>query len=342
LLLIDSTYIYSGGGKVLLKTMINNLNLNKIKFCLLIDKRLYESGFFENINSTFDYIVINKNEFSRFIFYLRNRNLYNTIFCFSSIPPPYFFKNIKVIIYFHNLYLTKSKRINLKKELKKLYLTFFSLNNYKWFVQSKFVKSELLKYNFINKNNIFLRPFFEIQNIEFSNKNNINVIYSYLADNSKHKNHLFLLKSWFLFFENLKEKNIELHLTVEINNNNSELNSIIDDSDLLKKYNIINHSNLSHIDALNLLEQSNFLIFVSEFESFGLPLIEACQFGCKIIAPNKEYVFEVVTPTLTFIPNSINSLLENLLISYSSNDLKDSQITIENQINSILNYMTHV
>lgn len=353
MLLIDSVYINSGGGKVLLKTFINELIINNIRFHLLIDKRLYDNGFLKNFKLTFNFTIVKCNEFSRLLFYLKNANAFNSIFCFSSIPPTYFFKNTQVIIYFHNLYLTKSKKLNFINEIKKKYLFFLTQKNYKWIVQSKFVKSELLNYNFIHKENVLIYPFFQIHNknplvkdlsinksINSIDKNN--VVYTYLADSSIHKNHIFLLKCWFLFFDSLDHKNIELHLTVEFNPKNPELNSLIGSCDLLIKYNIVNHYTISNLEAFNLLNISNFLIFVSEFESFGLPLIEACQFGCKIIAPTKEYVFEVISPTLTFIPNSINSLFNVLLISYSNKDLKESEIIINNQLNSIIKYITYV
>ena len=49
---------------------------------------------------------------------------------------------------------------------------------------------------------------------------------------------------------------------------------------------------------------SSALIFPSRTESFGLPLIEAMHHGLPILAPELDYVRDVVTPIETFDPSS--------------------------------------
>jgi glycosyltransferase involved in cell wall biosynthesis len=50
------------------------------------------------------------------------------------------------------------------------------------------------------------------------------------------------------------------------------------------------------------------LIYPSKFESFGLPLIEAEQSGLPILAPELDYVRDVVIPEQTFDSGSATSI----------------------------------
>ena len=51
------------------------------------------------------------------------------------------------------------------------------------------------------------------------------------------------------------------------------------------------------------------LIFPSLIESFALPLLEAQAFGLPILAPEKDYVRDVVVPRETFDPESPRSIM---------------------------------
>ena len=340
MLLVDTTYIFSAGGKTLLKTFLIELSKSKIEFEILIDKRLYNSGFLNEINLKDNYFVIKKNEIFRLFFYLWNSKKYNSIFCFSNIPPPFWLPNKNIIIYFHNLFYIKSNKSKLHY-WKTFYFKILFHSKYKWFVQSKYVKNELSRYNFFKKDNIYILPFFENKKIEMGVNESENIKYTYIADSSPHKNHIFLIKTWILFFDNIKDKkNVELHLTVE--GGDTELHNILSNRELLNTYNIHNHGIISHDKVYNLLQQSYYLLYVSDFESFGLPLIEAFQAGCKIIAPDLIYVKEIIIPTLFFKSKDYESLLYCLNITYNNPNLNDSNLIIENKIDSILNHFSYV
>ena len=53
---------------------------------------------------------------------------------------------------------------------------------------------------------------------------------------------------------------------------------------------------------------SKALIFPSVFESFGLPLVEAQAFGLPILAAERDYVRDVITPVESFDPESAVSI----------------------------------
>jgi hypothetical protein len=344
MILIDATYIFSGGGKSLLKILIQKIVSLNLDFEILIDNRFHEFNLHES-NLEEKLHIIENNELSRILFYYKNLKKYKTIFCFASIPPPFYIKNRKVVIYFHNLYLISNYRniFSLKLFIKRTYFKILSHKKYIFYVQTNYIKKQLAIKKYIK--NIYVLPFFdEFRSLNISGKEifkSSKIKYVYIADSSQHKNHHFLLKTWFLFFDTLGEnKNIELHLTLDYNNNS--LNKIIKNYSLLKKYNIINHKVLKNIDSLNLLKSSDFLVYASNFESFGLPLIEACNLGCKIIAPDLEYVNQIIEPSLKFKPNDSVDLLNTLLYSFKNSKINLPVLKIENELITIINNLVNV
>ena len=77
------------------------------------------------------------------------------------------------------------------------------------------------------------------------------------------------------------------------------------------------------------------MIFPSENESFGLGLIEAVMMKCKLIAPELEYVKDVVNPSVTIKPLTIEGIT-TALIEASKGNIKDSCLLAKNDLNQIL------
>jgi glycosyltransferase involved in cell wall biosynthesis len=67
---------------------------------------------------------------------------------------------------------------------------------------------------------------------------------------------------------------------------------------LIEKYNLLEVIQLvgqkSHAEILSYYKSVDSLLFPSQFESFGLPLLEACSFGLPIIAADLPYAAEVL------------------------------------------------
>ncbi len=61
-------------------------------------------------------------------------------------------------------------------------------------------------------------------------------------------------------------------------------------------------------EVKELMISSRALIYPSTFESLGLPLLEAKSVDLKIIAPELDYVREVLDPAESFDPNSAISI----------------------------------
>ena len=81
-----------------------------------------------------------------------------------------------------------------------------------------------------------------------------------------------------------------------------------------------------------------FLLFPSLAESFGLPLIEAAQFGNSIIAADLPFVYEIIKPSAVFNPHNAEELA-NLLSKILENktELPRTELLIDNKITELVN-----
>lgn len=123
----------------------------------------------------------------------------------------------------------------------------------------------------------------------------------YVASGEAHKNHANLLEAWRLLAESGIRPSLGLTLDSSMY---PEL------CDHLAKYVAIYGVDIVNVGALHrsevdaLYRSSAALIYPSVFESFGLPLIEAREYGLPILASELDYVRDVARPTETFDPTS--------------------------------------
>lgn len=123
----------------------------------------------------------------------------------------------------------------------------------------------------------------------------------YVATGGTHKNHKRLIEAWCL----LAEEGFFplLRLTLDASQN-QDLCLYIEAMCRQLGMQIINEGVLSHAEVLVLYNRVDALIYPSTFESFGLPLIEARQAGLRVLAPELDYVRDVLDPEQTFDPQS--------------------------------------
>jgi glycosyltransferase involved in cell wall biosynthesis len=67
---------------------------------------------------------------------------------------------------------------------------------------------------------------------------------------------------------------------------------------------IQNLGELQHERLIAIYQTCGALIYPSCFESFGLPLIEARRAGLAVLAPELDYVRDIIDPEETFEPRS--------------------------------------
>ena len=123
----------------------------------------------------------------------------------------------------------------------------------------------------------------------------------YVASGEPHKNHRSLVEAWTL----LAEDGIRPGLCLTLDKNRfPDLCGWIENKAKEMDLNVTNVGSMSAEDLERVYKESLALIYPSDFESLGLPLIEARCAGLPILAAEKDYVRDAVDPEETFDPGS--------------------------------------
>lgn len=328
--LVDALYINSGGGKILLDVLIVEFLKCNSDIYYLLDDRI--RGRHSAIPAD-RVIYMEANFVKRHFFYLNNK--FSKVFCFGNLPPS-IKTTAEVFTFFHQPnFLSIPKGLpyfnRFKYRIKVVILNLIKRNTNYWLVQSEYVKKNLeLKFN-LPSNVIKILPFypsFEISNNVVDRKKNN---YLYVSDGYPHKNHKKLIIAFCKFFDIYKTG----RLVLTVGNDFGELLSYIENK-ISEGYPI---DNIGFVNRTILFEKyllSDFLIFPSLTESFGLGLIEGVNCGCMVIGADLPYTFEVCEPTLTFDPMDENSIFCALEKSLNIDDLSPSIAKIKNELNEIL------
>lgn len=337
MLLIDAIYIHESGGKVLLEYLIHQCLQNKKKIFILFDKRI-KAPITNNLTEQ-QYIFLSPSEKQRRIFYQQNSGRFSSVLCFANVPPPVFVKNLNVFIYFHNLVLLSAwkecKNYSISRKLlimlKRFYIQWKNQPNYTWLVQSNRMKKAVQSNLHVSDQSIKVLPFFpEVVTTEIPVRNDIQFIY--VADGVPQKNHLTLLKAWEYLYEHHGLSPV-LHLTLD-----QRYDTLIQQITSLQKKGIaiVNHGVISKDELNQLYSKCSYLVFPSLAESFGLPLIEAVQHGCGVLASDLPFVTDVIEPSAQFEHNQFKSIAELVLVVCNSSKLISSRLVVKNQIQDLI------
>lgn len=305
MILIDCMFVNNGGAKVLLDYLVNSLSAKceSENIYFLFDERC--KGEFSFVKNKF---FLKNSLTHRLFFFYKNKGKFDKVFSFGNVPI-FFGKGFgKKILYFH-------QKLFLLDELKGLFylkskIVYFLRKNVDiWVVQNQDMKNSLINKYSINEDNVKIIPFYpDIKNdISIQNKKQIENNFIYASSGAEHKNHVRLIEAFCLSYD--KNKKGKLYLTIDSNFN--YLSKIIEEKTRLG-YPIIN---LGYQDRSNLLEyyaSSQFCIYPSLAESFGLGLIEAIECGCSVIASDLDYVHNICIPTATFNPYSVIEIFEKI------------------------------
>lgn len=337
MLLLDSIYIHESGGKALLEYFIEKLIDQRKDFFILFDKRLTSSCIHQL--SPNQYHFVTASEKSRKKVYKSVSNQITTIFCFANVPPPIPILKIPVFIYFQNVLLLShffdDNHYSIGRKFillaKRSYIHWKNKPAYHWIVQSERVKQELSNCFSLIKNQVYVLPFFREEVSVHQNAHQTDK-FIYVADGVPQKNHTILLQAWEYLYDTYHLMP-ELHLTIPTRF--TELNAAVELLKL-KGIKIINHGVINKADLNLLYEQCGYLIFPSLRESFGLPLIEAVQAGCGVLAADLPYVYDVIRPSAVFNPTDAQSIAELVAKITSSKVFIPANILIENKVQEMI------
>ncbi len=330
--LIDSVYINNGGGLVLLKNLLDFLNSQFKDIYYLFDKRT--EAVFQEIpveNKKF----ISNSMLERHFFYQKNKDKFDKVICFGNLPPTIRLK-AKVLVYFHQkLFLEIPVDVSLKNKflykIKQSILNFTKNNADIWLVQSENVKLEFSKkYLSGRAEKIAKLPFYPELNFSCYNINRAKDSFLYVSNSSPHKNHYRLIESFCLAYDEVHKGSLTVTVPDTDLNLCTFMQNKIDSGYPIKNVGFIDREKLTELYLSH-----EYLIFPSLAESFGLGLAEAIDGGCKIIASDLKYTYEVCQPSLVFNPISINSM-QSAIVTAIQIELPYAQKLIENDLSKIM------
>lgn len=231
---------------------------------------------------------------------------------FGNLPPLFpLRKGAKVYQYLQNRYLLLATSIKSSSNVN--WLSLRSFIERWWFrlryrpqftclVQTQDMKSAFLR--IFPNGRCEILPFLDpIENGGYVGHSDKNFIY--VASPDPHKNHMQLIEAMkLLAVEGIKP---ELKLIFD-KEKNLKLCRVIDECNSNFETRIRAVGPLSHQSVLEEYKTSRCLIFPSSIESLGLPLIEATWLGLDVLAPELDYVRELIDPLETFDPNSSVSI----------------------------------
>ncbi|MDA1181620.1 MAG: glycosyltransferase, partial [Proteobacteria bacterium] len=264
-------------------------------------------------------------------FYLKNINRFSSILCLANIPPPVH-TSVNTTIFFHNsLFLNPlSHPISFKNRIinffKLNYIKYYNHSDYNWIVQTPYIYKLLRENLKINSEQVLIYPIFKEKSKSSNTKKIINN-FVYVSSVVSHKNHKRLVNA-FIKAANKADKEITLNLTL----NKEDLTENIYPENLKVKF----HGTLSRDGVNELYDSCDFAIYPSLVESFGLPLIEAANYGCKVIASDLPYVHEIIVPSITFNPYSEESISHSILKALESDNLPETNILVKNKLNTFI------
>ncbi len=312
-LVLYAPNVHTGGGLVLLRTLLASWPRRGVDLTAFLDSRAREALPLLD-GCSVHWVVSSAASRLKAEFELRRHASEgdSVVFCFHGLPPilP---TRAKVLVFQQNRnYLglnalsAFSLRTRIRLAFERLIAQLFRDRVSTYIVQTPTMKRELIAWyrrdrrvDFVPDVRVF--PFMDdLTNAVERPVTAVGYDFVYVADGEAHKNHRTLLQAWALLNDEGLRPTLALTLTPRDGKLRAELESARQASNLA----IADLGYLSRGEVLALYERARALIYPSTSESLGLPLIEASRVGLPILAGELDYVRDVCTPRETFDPGS--------------------------------------
>ena len=248
--------------------------------------------------------------------------------------------DVKLLVYYHQLLpLVKYKWDLFRSDECKLFLYahFYSFFVNRWNKNAEYVvqlpsvkKLFCKKFHNISEDRVHvIRPNLPEIDIHSVISKDIYVgkkVFLYPATPLRYKNHIVLLNA----LNNLRNHAPEIISQIKV------VFTVPKNSFVAKKVREMNFDSIvdcvgsiPYEDLLTYYKRTNVLLFPSEIESFGLPLIEAAMFGKQIIAADLPYAREVLENygLVNFINKDDFCLWADIIINICKNEKEEKPIT---------------
>ena len=308
--------IHQGGGRLLLMAILNALPKDHETILTLDRRMIFPNSLFSNIQIKIVEPSI-RHRFAAEQYLSRIVVPGDIVLCFGNLPPLFKLRG-HVVVFLQNRYMIDdvmkigfSPKVRLRLAIEKLWFSLRMLNADEFIVQTQTMK-RLLETRIKKKILVRVFPFLE-KSISYERnappqenvRSQKKFDFIYVASGEPHKNHQNLLNAWCL----LADEGIFPSLCLTLDENQFvELMKNVTEMKWQQKLKITNTEKLPHKDVLDLYTQSRAMIYPSTFESFGIPLIEARHAGLSVLAPELDYVRDILDPEETFAPDSPRSI----------------------------------
>ncbi len=242
----------------------------------------------------------------------------DVLLCLGNLPPIHR-PVCRTVVFLQNRYLLAKTAIRgmpvaarIRLMLERVWLRTFSTHAQLYLVQTPSMRLDMLGQLGLREDLVTVLPFLP-DNRDWSRAKEKNILspgqdtrpFIYVASGESHKNHVALIEAWIhLAREGLYP---DLQLTLD-QARFVALAQWIADQSARYKLRIEIDATRGTRRVENLYAHARALIFPSRLESFGLPLIEARQAGLPILAPELDYVRDLVDPDEVFDPASARSI----------------------------------
>ncbi len=334
-LIIHAPNVYTGGGKILLQSLLLSLPQNRSGL-LILDKRLTAPAVPASYQvSTFPPHGLGRLQAEYFLKYQANPD--DEILCFNGFPPLFKIKGrVSLFLQCRNLLntlplKTYGFKLGSKIGLQRLWLNRFITHAKQLIVQTPSMLQDCQQQfgDKVQYQQLCLFQGFDVQEKNAPKQYD----FLYVANGDIHKNHKKLFAAWAL----LANENIKPRLAVTLDRvRDKKLIARLEQLNQDDKTEIINLGFLPHHQLVPIYQQSRALINPSFSESLGLPLLEAKQFQLAILAPEMDYVRDIVEPIATFDPHSALSIARAVKRYLHCKNLDIAMLTGEAFINHIV------
>lgn len=312
---IHASNVHQGGGRSLLSSIIESLP-NSGLTVLIVDRRMPLP---KDIAEDIQIIKVSPTIWQRVRaenWLAHNCSSADTVLCFGNLPPLFKLRG-HAVVFVQNRYLIDDVELSgfpiwvrLRLVIERLWLSGKMANAAEFVVQTPTMK-RLLEGKTAGLIPVRVLPFtaepsgYARSALHPRSRKDSEHDFVYVASGEPHKNHRRLLEAWCLLAED------GLYPSLCVTLNEMRFASLCEEIKTLKERRGIKISNvgeLPHQDVLVLYQKAGAAIYPSTIESFGLPLIEARQAGLQVLAPEMDYVRDVLDPEQTFDPDSSLSI----------------------------------
>lgn len=314
IVLVNATALVEGGGLTILKQFLDNIEINENKYIVFTSLLSLKEEYKEKINIVFVFPKAKK-LFDRYIWdnfglknWLKENNIKPDLLISLQNTGVNIDKEVYQILYLHQAIPFVDKKWNvLKKSERKFW---FYKNIYKYFINQHLDKTDKVivqahwlrpkfadKFNYpIEKIEVFTPEFnLDFKNIKVNNRiivDNTKFNIFYPASPFIYKNHIAIINALsYLKSNNYDISNFRVYFTFK-KEDNLQLWKIIKDNSLESNFVLL--GKLEYDQVVAFYNDIDLLVFPSYLETFGLPLIEAANFGKAIVAADEDFSKEVL------------------------------------------------